>query len=62
MQIRIYAVAVAAALLLGLPPIARPALADGHDFEFCNGYFALCAASTCTPTGGTIRVNVASGG
>jgi hypothetical protein len=63
MQIRIYVAALlAAGLLLVLPPIARPALADGHDFEFCNGYFALCAASTCTPTGGTIRVNVASGG
>lgn len=34
----------------------------GHHYEFCNGYFALCAASTCSPTGGTVTVNVTSGG
>jgi hypothetical protein len=27
-----------------------------HDFRFCLGDFALCAAATCTPTGGTIEV------
>jgi hypothetical protein len=32
-----------------------------HDFRFCPGDFALCAASTCTPTGGTITVNTATG-
>jgi hypothetical protein len=32
-----------------------------HDFQFCNGDFALCAASTCTPTGGMIAVNTATG-
>jgi hypothetical protein len=25
-----------------------------HDFRYCPGDFALCAASTCTPTGGMI--------
>jgi hypothetical protein len=30
---------------------------DGHDFQICEGSFALCAASTCTPTGNKIRVN-----
>jgi hypothetical protein len=30
---------------------------DEHNFEICQGYFALCAASTCTPTGNKIRVN-----
>jgi hypothetical protein len=28
-----------------------------HKFRLCPGDFALCAASTCTPTGGTIVVN-----
>ena len=32
-----------------------------HDFQFCIGDFALCAASTCTPTGGMIDVNTATG-
>lgn len=50
-----------AALMIGAP-IGRPALAAGHDFRFCSGYFALCAASTCKPTGRKIRVNVSSGG
>lgn len=49
----------AVGLLLG--SLAAQA-ADSHDIEFCNGYFALCSAATCTPTGRTIRVNVASGG
>lgn len=30
---------------------------DGHDFQICEGSFALCTASTCTPTGNKIRVN-----
>lgn len=29
-----------------------------HEFRICRGYFALCAASICTPTGGKIRVRV----
>jgi hypothetical protein len=35
---------------------------SGHHFKFCRGYFALCAASTCTPTGNTVTVNVTGGG
>lgn len=50
------------AALMVCAPIGRPALAAGHDFQFCTGYFALCAASTCKPTGKKIRVNVSSGG
>ncbi len=35
----------------------------GHDYRLCSGYYALCAASTCTPVPGKmIRVNVTSGG
>jgi hypothetical protein len=30
--------------------------------KFCQGYFALCAASTCTPTGNQIAVNKITGG
>jgi len=33
-----------------------------YNFQICDGAYALCAASTCTPTGGTIIVNVAGGG
>jgi hypothetical protein len=36
--------------------------AGGHDFKVCEGQFALCAASTCQATGGSITVNVTSGG
>jgi hypothetical protein len=35
---------------------------NGHNFAFCNSYFALCAASTCRPTGRKIKVNVTGGG
>jgi hypothetical protein len=38
------------------------AVAQGHDFKVCEGEFALCAASTCQPTGGKITVNVIGGG
>jgi hypothetical protein len=31
-------------------------------YQVCLGQYALCAASTCTPTGNTIQVNVAGGG
>ena len=46
------------ALLLALaPPMARAGEAKSdHNFQFCNGYFAICAASTCSPTGKTIKV------
>ena len=46
-------------LVLG-PPTARPGGAQPN--TICTGYFALCAASTCTPTGKKITVKVASGG
>ncbi len=36
--------------------------ADEHDFQICHGYFALCAASTCQPTGRKITVNVSGDG
>ena len=54
---------VGAILLAFAPPTVR---ADGAaeaiaDFQFST-YFALCAASTCKPTGGTIAVNTINGG
>ena len=33
-----------------------------YGYKVCHGAYALCAASTCTPTGGTIEVNVSGGG
>ena len=52
---------LAAALLVFAPP--RPGGAQQvYDFQICNGYFALCAASTCTPTGKQITVKTATGG
>ena len=36
--------------------------AEVYDFQICHGYFALCAASTCTPTGTQITVRTATGG
>jgi hypothetical protein len=51
-----------AVLVVSAPPAARPASAQGFPaFKVCSGYFALCAASTCTPTGKKIRVNTATG-
>jgi hypothetical protein len=51
------------AILLAVVPINRPVMAQsGHEFAFCSGYFALCAASTCKPTGRRIKVNVTGGG
>jgi hypothetical protein len=50
-------------VLLAATQTARPAMAgSGHDFKFCSGYFALCAASTCQPTGRKITVRVTGGG
>jgi hypothetical protein len=56
----------ATVLLLGLgvasgPPRSAAAEA-GHDFQICKGRYALCAASTCKPTGKFISVNVIAGG
>ncbi len=31
-------------------------------YQICKGQYALCAASTCTPTGNMITVNVTGGG
>jgi hypothetical protein len=54
---------VAAMLLAFAPPTARAAgAAESYDFQICHGYFALCAASTCKPTGGQITVRTAAGG
>ena len=39
----------------------RAVAQQGHDFTICEGDFALCAASTCQPTGGSITVNVIGG-
>jgi hypothetical protein len=52
-----------AMLLVIAPPTARPggAAEATPDFRFCQGYFALCAASTCTPTGKQIAVNTITG-
>lgn len=52
------------ALLLALaPPMARAdGAGGGPPFRFCDGYYALCAASTCTPSGTTIQVNLPGGG
>jgi hypothetical protein len=33
-----------------------------YGYQICTGEYALCAASTCTPTDGAITVNVAGGG
>ena len=52
------AVSLLAALLVAQPVTAE----SGHQLAFCQGYFALCAASTCKPTGRKIKVNVAGGG
>jgi hypothetical protein len=54
---------LSAVLLVFAPPTARPGgAAEVYDFQICSGYFALCAASTCTPTGKQITVRVATGG
>ena len=43
--------------------LAGTAIAQqSHDYKICEGDFALCAASTCKPTGGSISVNVIGGG
>jgi hypothetical protein len=55
-------------LLVFAPLTARPGgaaeAAPGRnplDLTVCSGYFALCAASTCTPTGNKIAVNTITG-
>jgi hypothetical protein len=54
---------LAAVFFVLAPLTGRPAAAqEVYDFHICGGYFALCAASTCTPTGGQITVRTATGG
>jgi hypothetical protein len=51
------------AMILACSATDRTASAgDEHEFKVCSGYFALCAASTCKPTGKTITVNLSGGG
>ena len=52
--------ALRGAMLLAAPHVRAPGFQ--HDFRFCLGDFALCAASTCTPTAKAIAVNTARGG
>jgi hypothetical protein len=49
-----------ALLAAGLAAIAAPAHA--HSYQICHQQFALCAASSSTPTGKMITVNVQGGG
>ena len=42
------------AILLAVPQVMSQGIVEG--FRTCPGDFALCAASICTPTGGTIKV------
>jgi len=42
------------------PPLEFAGLV--YDLQICEGEYALCAASTCTPTGHKIAVNVQGGG
>jgi len=51
--------ALSGVVLLAAPHVTAQSFP--HDFRFCFGDFALCAASTCTPAGGTIAVNTATG-
>ena len=53
---------LAAVLLLFAPTARSGGAAEVYDFQICHGYFALCAASTCTPTGKQITVKTATGG
>ena len=55
-------VSLAACALIASCLLAGEALAAGHDFRICEGRFALCAASICKETGGSITVNVTGGG
>jgi hypothetical protein len=55
-------IALGVVLLGGAAVAERAAAAPEHEFRICNGYYALCAASTCTPTGKTITVNLSGGG
>ena len=47
------------AILLAVPQVMSQGIVEG--FRLCPGDFALCAASICTPTGGTIEVKCEAG-
>jgi hypothetical protein len=47
------------AILLAVPQVMSQGTVEG--FRLCPGDFALCAASICTPTGGTIKVKCEAG-
>jgi hypothetical protein len=51
---------LAAFLLVASTALGQPGALLGA--KICHGQYALCAASTCTPTGGTIEVRVTGGG
>jgi hypothetical protein len=51
-----------AVFLAGLAISGRANAWPEHQLKLCGGYYALCAASTCTPTGKMITVNVSGGG
>lgn len=56
---RLVVAALMGAVLLSPPRVMAQGLIEG--LRQCPGEFALCAASTCTPTGGKIQVNTATG-
>ena len=47
------------AFLLAVPQVMSQGMLEG--LRLCPGDFALCAASICTPTGGTIQVKTDTG-
>src|SRR5262245_33137043 len=49
-------------LVFALPTARADGTGENYDFQICRGYFALCAASTCKPTGKQITVRTATGG
>ena len=53
---------VSVLLVFALPTASPGRAQEVYDFHICGGYFALCAASTCIPTGGQITVRTATGG
>jgi hypothetical protein len=55
---RLVVAALMGAVLLSPPQVMAQGLVEG--LRQCPGEFALCAASTCTPTGGKIQVNTAT--
>src|SRR5262245_58577516 len=56
---RLVVAALIGAILFGAPHVMAQGGPDG--FRLCPGDFALCAASICTPTGGTIEVKTRTG-